>query len=120
MSLRCLVSFCKFVAVRQSLDDAVDRSSTGTRVPKMWALFKAPTIRRIDLCKRFRRLGLDIAKSIFQVHGVNANGLVVIRRQLREQPMIAHTTVARSACRLAKPDAKYELRAKRGCVAQSH
>jgi transposase len=26
-------------------------------------------------------IGLDIAKSVFQVHGVDANGLVVIRRQ---------------------------------------
>ena len=29
-----------------SVCDAVDGSSTGTRVPKMWALLKAPTIRR--------------------------------------------------------------------------
>ena len=36
----------KFVAVHESGYDAVDGSSTGTRVPKMWALFKAPTIRR--------------------------------------------------------------------------
>jgi transposase len=28
-------------------------------------------------------IGLDIAKSVFQVHGVDANGLVVIRRQLK-------------------------------------
>jgi transposase len=27
-------------------------------------------------------VGLDIAKSIFQVHGVDAGGQVVIRRQL--------------------------------------
>ena len=27
-------------------------------------------------------IGLDIAKSVFQVHGVDANGLVVVRRQL--------------------------------------
>jgi len=26
--------------------------------------------------------GFDIAKSVFQAHGVDANGLVVIRRQL--------------------------------------
>jgi transposase len=26
-------------------------------------------------------IGLDIAKSVFQVHGVDANGLVVVRRQ---------------------------------------
>ena len=35
-----------FVAVHKSVRDAVDGSSTGTRVPKMWALFEAPTIRR--------------------------------------------------------------------------
>jgi|GEM_PF-1293623 len=28
-------------------------------------------------------IGLDIAKSVFQVHGVNAEGKVVLRRQLR-------------------------------------
>jgi hypothetical protein len=28
------------------LVDAVDGSSTGTRVPRMWAPFEAPTIRR--------------------------------------------------------------------------
>jgi transposase len=28
-------------------------------------------------------IGLDIAKSVFQVHGVNASGSVVVRRQLR-------------------------------------
>jgi transposase len=29
-------------------------------------------------------IGLDIAKSVFQVHGVDAGGQVVIRRQLKE------------------------------------
>jgi transposase len=28
-------------------------------------------------------IGLDIAYSVFQVHGADANGLVVIRRQLK-------------------------------------
>ena len=28
-------------------------------------------------------IGLDIAKSVFQVHGVDAAGQVVIRRQLK-------------------------------------
>jgi transposase len=28
-------------------------------------------------------VGLDIAKSVFQVHGVDATGQVVIRRQLK-------------------------------------
>ena len=30
-------------------------------------------------------IGLDIAKSVFQVHGVDAAGQVVIRRQLKRR-----------------------------------
>jgi transposase len=34
-------------------------------------------------------IGLDIAKSVFQVHGMDANGLVVIRRQLKRRYVLA-------------------------------
>lgn len=34
-------------------------------------------------------IGLDIAKSLFQVHGVDANGVVVIRRQLKRRYVLA-------------------------------
>ena len=34
-------------------------------------------------------IGLDIAKSVYQVHGVDANGLVVIRRQLKRRYVLA-------------------------------
>jgi transposase len=34
-------------------------------------------------------IGLDIAKSVFQVHGVDAEGNVVIRRQLKRRYMLA-------------------------------
>src|SRR6266568_6089082 len=34
-------------------------------------------------------IGFDIAKSVFQVHGVDANGLVVIRRQLKRRYVLA-------------------------------
>ena len=30
-------------------------------------------------------IGLDIAKSVFQVHGIDAAGQVVVRRQLRRR-----------------------------------
>ena len=30
-------------------------------------------------------IGLDIAKSVFQVHGVDTNGVVVVRRQLKRR-----------------------------------
>src|SRR3974377_19446 len=33
--------------------------------------------------------GLDIAKSVFQVHGVDANGHLVIRRQLKRRYVLA-------------------------------
>ena len=34
-------------------------------------------------------IGLDIAKSVFQVHGADAEGNVVIRRQLRRRHVLA-------------------------------
>ena len=34
-------------------------------------------------------IGLDIAKSVFQVHGVNADGDVVLRRQLKRRYVLA-------------------------------
>jgi transposase len=34
-------------------------------------------------------IGLDIAKSVFQVHGIDAAGQVVIRRQLRRRHVLA-------------------------------
>jgi transposase len=34
-------------------------------------------------------IGLDIAKSVFQVHGVDAAGQVVLRRQLKRRHVLA-------------------------------
>jgi transposase len=34
-------------------------------------------------------IGLDIAKSVFQVHGIDAVGNVVIRRQLKRRSVLA-------------------------------
>ena len=34
-------------------------------------------------------IGVDLAKNIFQVHGVDAEGGVVVRRQLRRGQMLA-------------------------------
>ena len=33
-------------------------------------------------------IGLDIAKSVFQVHGIDAAGLVVVRRRLRRSHVL--------------------------------
>ena len=34
-------------------------------------------------------IGLDIAKSVFQVHGVDVDGQVVVRRQLKRRYVLA-------------------------------
>jgi transposase len=34
-------------------------------------------------------IGLDIAKSVFQVHGIDADGNVLIRRQLKRRYVLA-------------------------------
>ena len=60
-------------------------------------------------------IGLDIAKSVFQVHGVDVAGQVVVRRQLMRRQVIAfsrsyrrawsasrrapHRTIGRASCR---------------------
>src|SRR5712672_600727 len=36
-----------------------------------------------------RTIGFDIAKSVFQVHGVDAGGQVIIRRQLKRRQVLA-------------------------------
>ena len=50
------------------------------------------------------RIGLDIARSSFQVHGVDAHGKVVIRKQLTRGKVLPYFTqlpsclVGREAC----------------------
>jgi transposase len=60
-------------------------------------------------------IGLDIAKSVFQVHGIDAAGQVVIRRQLKRRFVLSffeklppcwwglrlapHRTIGRASCR---------------------
>ena len=34
-------------------------------------------------------IGIDLAKSVFQVHGVDENGQVIVRRQLRRGQLLA-------------------------------
>src|SRR5262245_36186755 len=38
---------------------------------------------------RFRTIGLDLAKHVFQVHGVDAEGATVLRKQLRRVQVVA-------------------------------
>src|SRR6267154_920830 len=69
--------------------DAVDGSSTGTRVPLMWVLVGHPMIRKSQIMQTITTIGLDIAKSVFQVYGVDADGNVVVRRQLKRRYILA-------------------------------
>ena len=39
--------------------------------------------------KEVTTIGLDLAKNVFQVHGVDGSGKTVIRRRLRRSQMIA-------------------------------
>ena len=70
-----------------SLVDAVDGSSTGTSVPWMWGLVSSHDSE--EAIQTITTIGLDIAKSVFQVHGVDAGGQVVIRRQLKRRYVLA-------------------------------
>src|SRR5580765_6335056 len=53
----------------------------------MWALLKLPRFGGASM-QTITTIGLDIAKSVFQVHGVDATGQVVIRRQLKRRSVL--------------------------------
>ena len=36
----------------------------------------------------FVTIGVDLAKNVFQVHGIDAEGAVIVRRQLRRSQML--------------------------------
>ena len=48
-------------------------------------------------------IGLDIAKSIFQVHGVDAEGNVTIRRKLKRRYVIPFFQKLRRAWLVSRP-----------------
>jgi hypothetical protein len=73
-----------FVAVHMSAFDAVDGSSTGTEVPWMWVLLRPHDSEEPNM-QAVTTIGLDIAKSVFQIHGVDAAGNVIVRRQLKRR-----------------------------------
>jgi hypothetical protein len=65
----------------------VDGSSTGARAPSNWVLsLKAHDSQEPgDANGSGQVIGFDIAKSVFQVHGINAKGKVILRRQLKRR-----------------------------------
>jgi hypothetical protein len=50
---------------------------------------KAPTIRRSQVMQATTTIGLDIAKSVFQVHGIDAEGNVTLRRRVKRRYVLA-------------------------------
>src|SRR5664279_275930 len=54
----------------------------------VWAV-KAPHNLEEPSMQTITTIGLDIAKSVFQVHGVDAEGKVIIRRQLKRRYVLA-------------------------------
>jgi transposase len=49
----------------------------------------APTIRRSQVMQATTTIGLDIAKSAFQVHGIDAEGNVTLRRRVKRRYVLA-------------------------------
>ena len=48
-------------------------------------------------------IGLDIAKSVFQVHGVDAEGKMIIRRKLKRRYVAAFSRSCRLALSVSRP-----------------
>jgi transposase len=68
-----------------SANDAVDGSTAGIAVCHGGCLITAKgEPPKMDVST----IGLDIAKSVFQVHGIDAAGEVVIRRQVRRRQLL--------------------------------
>ena len=70
--------------------DCCGRSSTRHVSAMDVGAAKASTIRKMELSMQaITTIGLDLAKSVFQVHGIDAGGQVVIRRQLKRRYVLA-------------------------------
>ena len=54
----------------------------------MWVLLRPPRFEELSM-QTVTTIGLDIAKSVFQVHAVDAAGKVILRRQLKRRHVLA-------------------------------
>ena len=54
-----------------------------------------------DRAMQVTRIGLDIAKNVFQVHGVNAQGKVVVQKQLSRSKVLTYFAQL-PACRIGR------------------
>ena len=62
-----------------SVVDTVDGSSTRHVSAMDVGAVRAPTIRRSQVMQAMTTIGLDIAKSVLQVHGIDAEGNFILR-----------------------------------------
>src|SRR5690606_23152618 len=46
-------------------------------------------VQQKEMAMKVVRIGLDVAKNVFQIHGVDENGAVALRRRLRRSQVIA-------------------------------
>ena len=54
----------------------------------IWLLLKQP-VKEEPTMKDITTIGLDTAKSVFQVHGVDTKGETILRRQLKRRQVLA-------------------------------
>ena len=57
-------------------------------MPKQWVLLGPHNSEEPNM-QAITTIGLDIAKSVFQVHGVDVDGQVVIHRQLKRRYVLS-------------------------------
>ena len=67
----------------RSVYDAVDGSSAGIAMCQDRGV--RGTAREAPFMNQVSTIGLDIAKNVFQAHGADETGEVVVRRQLRSR-----------------------------------
>jgi hypothetical protein len=67
---------------------AVDGSCTGTHVPWIWGCEGSRDLEGLTM-QAVTTIGPDIAKSVFQVHGIDAAGRLVKRRQLKRRYVLS-------------------------------
>ena len=70
-----------------AVDDAVDGSSTGIAMCQIAVFWR--TAREEPSMGEVSTIGLDIAKNVFQVHGIDETGTVTVRRQLKRRQVRA-------------------------------
>src|SRR5438067_9734550 len=79
----------KIAALHESSFDAVDGSPTGTRVPWMWGLLRLPRFGGAIHANGYDDRSRHRQVSVSGVHGVDAAGQVVIRRQSKRRYVVA-------------------------------